>query len=123
MKVEDVEVPEDLHYTREHEWLRVKKDGTVLVGVTDYAQKMLHEIVFVELPKVSARSEVYSPVSGLVMDVNRELMDKPELVNREPYGKGWIALMKPDDLEEDLAKLVDPTEYAKYVEELLKEKA
>lgn len=139
MKVDDVEIPEDLYYSREHEWLKVEKDGAVRVGITDYAQKMLHEIVFVDLPKESASvkqmevlgsvesvkavSDIYAPVSGRVVAVNQELSNSPELVNQDPYGKGWIALIQPDNLKADLANLLTAAQYADYVKQLLQEKA
>jgi len=138
LKVDDVNIPDDLYYSREHEWARVEGEGVVRIGVTDYAQKMLHEIVFVNLPKegvsvkqmealgavesVKAVSDVYSPVSGRVVAVNQELLNSPELINQDPYGKGWIALIQPDNLKDDLARLLTASQYADYVKRLLKEK-
>ncbi|MEM2875624.1 MAG: glycine cleavage system protein GcvH, partial [Candidatus Bathyarchaeia archaeon] len=106
MSVEKYKVPDSLYYSREHEWLR-KEDEYVVVGITDYAQKSLHEIVFVELPEVGvevdqmemlgtiesvkAVSDIFSPVSGKVIEVNEKLIDKPELLNSDPYNEGWIA--------------------------------
>ena len=98
-------VPEDLHYSKDHEWVRV--DGTIaIVGITDYAQNSLGDVVYVELPKpndefaqneafgsvesVKAVSEVFSPVSGTVAQVNESLNDEPERVNADPYGEGWM---------------------------------
>jgi len=139
VKVGDYEVPEGLYYTREHEWAKVLEDGTVLMGITDYAQKKLHEVVNVELPEVGTRvgqmeafasvdsvkatSEIYSPVSGEVVEVNEELLDKPELVNQDPYGQGWMAKIKPasrEELERDLKALMTAEQYASYIEELEK---
>ncbi len=135
----DYEVPEGLYYTREHEWAKVLEDGTVLMGITDYAQKKLHEVVNVELPEVGTRvgqmeafasvdsvkatSEIYSPVSGEIVEVNEELLDKPELVNQDPYGQGWMAKIKPasrEELERDLKALMTAEQYASYIEELEK---
>ncbi|MDQ3174958.1 MAG: glycine cleavage system protein GcvH, partial [Acidobacteriota bacterium] len=98
-------VPEDLHYSKDHEWLRVEGDVAV-VGITDYAQNSLGDVVYVELPKmgeefaanesfgsvesVKAVSEVFSPVSGTVAEVNEALNDEPEKVNGDPYGEGWM---------------------------------
>lgn len=98
-------VPEDLHYSKDHEWVRVEGDVAV-VGITDYAQNSLGDVVYVELPKageefaanesfgsvesVKAVSEVFSPVSGAVADVNEALNDEPEKVNGDPYGEGWM---------------------------------
>jgi len=103
-------VPKDLKYTREHEW--AKQDGDrVRVGTTAYAQEQLGDVVFVELPKVGAKvaasknfgvvesvkavSDLFAPVSGEVVEVNGELAQKPEIVNQDPYGKGWMLVVKP----------------------------
>lgn len=98
-------VPEDLHYSKDHEWVRVES-GVAVVGITDYAQNSLGDVVYVELPKandefatnesfgsvesVKAVSEVFSPVSGTVVEVNTTLNDEPEKVNEDPYGEGWM---------------------------------
>jgi glycine cleavage system H protein len=110
-------VPEDLRYTRDHEW--IKPEGRrVRVGITDYAQGELTDVVYVELPpdgrrvkkgdvvatveSVKTVSEVYSPVAGTVVEVNRELEDHPELLNRDPYGKGWIVVVEaPEPIDEE----------------------
>ena len=136
MKVGDYEVLEGLYYTKEHEWLMVEGDKG-RIGICDYAQKSLHEIVYVELPKagskvsqaevlgsvesVKAVAEVYSPVSGEVVEVNERLTDNPELVNESPYGEGWIAVIKPLKLEEELKNLMDDQAYASYLKETIKE--
>lgn len=129
------EVKEGLYYTKEHEWARV--DGTrVYVGITDYAQKQLKDIVFIELPKVGsavkmgaqlcvvesvkATSDVFSPVSGEVVEVNRELEGSSQILNEDPYGKGWIAVVKLSDPSE-LKKLMNASEYAKFVKESSKQ--
>ena len=105
-------VPQELRYTREHEW--AKQDGDrVRVGITAYAQEQLGDVVFVELPKVGAKvtasknfgvvesvkavSDLFAPVSGEVVEVNGELAQKPETVNQDPYGKGWMLLVKPSN--------------------------
>ncbi len=137
MRVGDYEVPEGLYYTREHEWAKVLEDGTVLTGITDYAQKKLHEIVNIELPEVGvevsqmqpfasvdsvkATSEIYAPVSGEVVEANEALLNQPELLNQDPYGQGWIARIKPaspEKLQEELKALMTAEQYAKYIEEL-----
>ncbi|MCD6479266.1 glycine cleavage system protein GcvH [Candidatus Bathyarchaeota archaeon] len=131
---EEYKVPEGLYYTEEHEWLKVLDDGNVLMGITDYAQKQLHEIVYVELPEVGkdvermdtigtvesvkAVSDVYSPVSGTIIEVNETLLDSPELLNEDPYGEGWIAKMKPKNLDADLKELMTAEEYKKHIEAL-----
>ena len=128
---EEYEVADGLHYTEEHEWAKVLDDGSVLIGVTDYAQKQLHEIVYVELPEVGdsadymgvvgalesvkAVSDMNSPVSGEILEVNEGLLDSPELVNDSPYGEGWFAKVKPSDLDGDLAKLMDAAAYREHV--------
>ena len=137
MRVGDYEVPKGLYYTREHEWAKVLEDGTVLMGITDYAQKKLHEIVNVELPEVGARvgqmeafasvdsvkatSEIYAPVSGEVVEANEKLIDRPELLNQDPYGEGWIAKIRPSSqerLERELTELMAAGQYADYLREL-----
>jgi len=128
---EEYLILDDLHYTEEHEWARRLEDGSVLVGVSDYAQKQLHEIVYVELPEVGSEatrmgsigavesvkavSDMYSPVSGTVVEVNENLLDSPELINEDPYGEGWIAKIEPKYLDADLAKLMDAEAYKKHV--------
>lgn len=111
-------VPRDLRYTREHEWIRVEGDRGV-VGITEFAQEQLGDVVFVELPKAGAAvesektfgvvesvktaSDLYAPVGGTVVDVNPKLADQPELVNRDPYGDGWMIVVQitsPAQLDE-----------------------
>jgi glycine cleavage system H protein len=123
--------PEDCFYTREHEWIRVEDDVGV-IGITDYAQQALGDIVYVELPSVGdhfsqgepfgnvesvkAVSELYMPVSGEIVEVNEDLAESPQLVNEDPYGDGWmvkIALSDPTELE----TLMSASEYEAYVKE------
>ncbi len=122
----DFAVPDGLYYTKEHEWVRLEGDKC-RVGVTDYAQNSLHEIVYVELPKVGlnvaqmqslgtvesvkAVADVYSPVAGEVLEVNNTLSDAPELVNKNPYGDGWITIIRPSDMKKDVASLMPPQAY------------
>ena len=119
-------VPDGLFYTKEHEWVRVEGDKC-RVGVTDYAQNSLHEIVYVELPKVGANvaqmqslgtvesvkavADVYSPIAGEVLEVNNTLSDAPELVNKTPYSDGWITIIRPADMKKDLGTLMSPQTY------------
>ena len=135
MKVNDTEVPEDLYFTKSHEWMKIEKD-MCRVGVTDYAQKSLHEVVYVEMPdigktltqdalcgtveSVKAVSELYSPVTGEVMARNNELVDSPELVNLQPYEGGWILVVKPSQLQEDLKTLMKAEGYAMFLQEVTK---
>jgi len=121
--------PKDLKYTSEHEWIKVE-GNTATVGVTDFAQERLTDVVFVELPKVGktvkkgevlavlesvkAVSDVYSPVSGEVVEINETLLDKPELVNKESYGKGWVAKLKIKNSKE-LEGFMSADEYEEFL--------
>ncbi|WP_415882764.1 glycine cleavage system protein GcvH [Neptuniibacter sp. QD29_5] len=109
-------IPSELKYVASHEWIRVEGDGTVVIGVTDHAQDLLGDVVFVELPEVGAEvesgdetgvvesvkaaSDVYAPLSGEVVAVNEDLEDSPELVNSDPYGDGWFFKLKLSDADE-----------------------
>jgi len=123
--------PEDIRYHKEHTWVRVSgKKGTI--GITDYAQDALGDIVYIDLPEVDssveanseiseiestkATSSVISPVSGKILEVNEELSESPEIINEEPYDKGWIAVIEMENPSE-LDDLLEASEYAKYVEE------
>jgi glycine cleavage system H protein len=124
------ELPGDLRYTTEHEWLRREEDGSVTIGITDHAQAALGDLVYVELPEVGqelesggemavvesvkAASDVYAPVSGTVLEINEELADDPEKINQDPYGDGWIVRMQPSDEGETLT----PDEYQALLDEL-----
>ena len=128
---DEYKVEEGIYYTKEHEWAKKLGDGNVAVGVDDYAQSQLHEIVYVELPEVDAEvaqgealgavesvkavSDMYAPVGGRVVEVNEELLDSPELINDDPYGEGWIAKIEPSGLEADLAKLMDAEKYKAFL--------
>lgn len=105
-------IPTELRYTQTHEWVRANDDGTVTVGITDHAQNLLGDLVFVEIPEVDravaaaescavvesvkAASDVYSPLDGIIVAVNEALADRPELINEDPYGEGWIFRLKTD---------------------------
>jgi glycine cleavage system H protein len=123
--------PDDLKYHKEHSWVKV--DGNrATVGITDYAQESLGDIVYIDLPDVDssvdadgeigeiestkATSSVISPVSGTIVKVNTELEDTPETINEDPYGKGWIVVVEMDNAKE-LSSLMDAEEYGKFVEE------
>jgi glycine cleavage system H protein len=126
------DLPGDLLYTSEHEWLRREDDGSVTVGITDHAQAALGDLVYVELPEVDqelesggdmavvesvkAASDVYAPISGTVLAVNEELGDDPEKINADPYGDGWIVRIRPEDLDD--VKLMSPEEYQALLDEL-----
>jgi glycine cleavage system H protein len=127
-----VQVQDGLLYTKDHEWVKVEGDAAT-VGITDYAQEQLGEIVFVELPKVGkefaahkelavvesskAASDVYSPVTGKVTEVNSELQTKPELINEDCYDAGWICKLTITD-RKSLKDLIDAKQYGEYVETL-----
>ncbi len=133
IEVGEYKIKEGLYYTKDHEWAQVLEDGIVLVGITDYAQKELGDLAYVELPEVGkevtkgdvlcevesvkAVSEVYAPVSGEVIEANKELEDAPEKINEDPYG-AWIAKIKPSNLEEELKELMDANAYAEYLKSL-----
>ena len=124
--------PTDRLYSKDHEWILDRGDGTASIGITDYAQKMLTDIVFVELPPIGKKiaagealavvesvksvSDVYSPVSGEVIGVNTALENTPELVNRDAFGEGWIARLKVADPEE-LKTLLNATAYDALIRE------
>lgn len=122
--------PAELKYTRSHEWVRTEQDGTVTVGITDHAQGLLGDIVFIELPEpgrsfdagtdcaviesVKAASDIYSPLGGEITDANTALNTTPELVNQSPYGDGWIFRLRPADSAE-IDTLLDADAYAKLI--------
>ena len=127
--------PTDLRYTKEHEWVRVDGD-TGAVGITDYAQDMLGDVVYLDLPaagasvaqhdkmgeieSVKAVSDLYSPVGGEVVEVNQEAVDSPELVNNEPYGRGWMIKVRLSDAAE-ADTLMAAEEYEAFVDKLMEE--
>ncbi|MBU2677676.1 MAG: glycine cleavage system protein GcvH [Gammaproteobacteria bacterium] len=127
------ELPGDLLYTKDHEWLRREDDGTVTVGITDHAATSLGDLVYVELPEVDqevesdgemavvesvkAASDVYAPIAGTVVAVNDDLADVPEKINSEPYGEGWIVKLTPTgDIDE--SELMSPDAYQELLDEL-----
>ena len=125
------EIPGDLKFLKSHEWARVEDNGTVTIGISDHAQGLLGDLVYVELPEVGdtvttgnavavvesvkAASDVYSPVSGTVVAVNSALADTPETINEDAYGEGWMLVIKPDDMEQ-LNELLTPDEYSEMIE-------
>ncbi|MCE2470076.1 MAG: glycine cleavage system protein GcvH [Dehalococcoidia bacterium] len=122
-----MEAPDDRKYSKEHEWVVLHDDGTALVGISDFAQNQLGDVVFVELPKVGAAlaqfdqmgeiesvkavSDLYTPVGGEVVEVNADVVNKPETVNEDPYGKGWLIKVRMDNAAE-LDNLMDAAQYA-----------
>lgn len=134
---EKFDIPQELNFTKEHEWAK-RENSEVKVGITDYAQDQLGDIVYVELPEAGSKFEqatketsgnselgavesiksvstLYTPVSGEVTEINDKLKEEPELLNEDPYGKGWICKIEMED-ENDLEILMGPEEYEKYLE-------
>ena len=125
------EVPSELKYTREHEWIRVDDDATVTIGITDHAQAELGDLVFVDAPEVGvtfdagdaaavvesvkAASDIYSPLAGEVAEANENLGDSPELINSDPYGDGWIFRLKPESMD-GVNGLLSADDYQTFVE-------
>ena len=125
------EVPSELKYTSSHEWLRVEDDGLITVGISDHAQALLGDLVFVELPEagtefvagdeccvvesVKAASDVYMPISGEIVEINENLVDEPEIINSSPYDSGWLFKVKPSANELD--DLMDAEAYQAEIEE------
>lgn len=119
-------IPADLKYVASHEWLKLEADGTITVGITDHAQDLLGDVVYVELPEVGsiveadqeiavvesvkAASDVYAPISGEIVEINEELVDNPEWANEEPYGKAWFFKVKPANVD-DYDNLMNADEY------------
>lgn len=127
------DLPGDLQYTKEHEWLRREDDGSVTVGITDHAQAALGDLVYVELPEegqdletdgemavvesVKAASDVYAPIAGTVVAINELLADDPEKINSDPYGEGWIVRLTPTGGGDDEG-LMSPDDYQALLDEL-----
>ena len=123
-------IPDDLRYTEEHEYVRKTSDGNVEVGITDYAQGELGDVVYVELPSVGTKlgkhdvfgtieavkavSELFSPIAGEVVEINGRLDGEPALVNSDPYGQGWMIRLKPDDAA-SVDALMDASAYTKHL--------
>ena len=126
------EIPGDLKFLKSHEWARVEDNGQVTIGISDHAQGLLGDLVYVELPSVGdavtagaavavvesvkAASDVYSPVTGKVVAVNEALSDKPETINEDAYGDGWILVVQPDNLDET-NELLSPDDYSELLED------
>lgn len=126
------DIPGDLKFLKSHEWARVEGDGKVTVGISDHAQGLLGDLVYVELPNVGdtvvagnacavvesvkAASDVYAPVGGTVVEVNSALADKPETINEDAYGDGWLFVLEIDDAEQ-LNDLLAPDDYAELLED------
>jgi len=125
------DLPEDLQYSVNHTWVEVQSDGSMRVGITDFAQEQLGDVVFVELPEVGrtyaadeecglvesvkSASDIYCPVSGEIMAVNEDIEENPEKINTDPYGDGWFFKLEPDDAS-DLEQLLDAEAYGEVCE-------
>lgn len=123
-------IPQELRYTKEHEWVLLDEDGVAIIGITDFAQTELGDIVYVELPAVGTElramdafgnvesvksvSDLYSPIAGVVADINTRLGESPEVVNRDPYGEGWMVRLEPKDPSE-IEQLLTADEYSDYI--------
>ena len=127
------EIPKDLRFTSKHEWVKIIDEKTATIGITDYAQDMMKEIVFVELPELGKKvgqmdsiaavesiksvSDIFSPLSGEILEINKELEHEPELVNNDPYGRGWIFKLRIENMKE-VEKLLSPEKYKEYIDKL-----
>lgn len=125
------EIPGDLKFLKSHEWARVEDNGQVTIGISEHAQGLLGDLVYVELPSVGDRvvagtavavvesvkaaSDVYSPMTGKVLAVNDALSDKPETINEDAYGEGWILVIEPEDMDQ-LNELLAPDDYSELIE-------
>ena len=134
MEIRGYQVPDDLMYTKEHEWAK-EEEKVIRVGITDYAAKTLNDVVYVSAPKVNviieqsksmgavesikAVSEVYAPFSGKVVETNRDLDSHPELINKSPYVEGWLIVVEPSNLPAERKSLLDAKAYAAFLETLL----
>lgn len=137
VEVEGYEVPEGLYYSKDWMWIKIE-DGKARIGVTDYAQKQMREIVFAELPRagdevrrgepfgtlesVKAVSDLISPLTGRIVEVNSRASDSPEIINEDPYGEGWLILIEPANLEEDLKTLMSFEQAVEWYREIAREK-
>ena len=123
----------ELKFTKEHEWIKIN-EGVAIIGISDFAQEQLGDIVSIELPKaggvfrqgqtmaivdsVKASSDIYAPISGEIIEVNEGLIEKPEMINQSPYDSGWIAKIKPSNMEEEFESLMTKEKYDRYIGEI-----
>jgi glycine cleavage system H protein len=135
MRVNNIEISEGLYYSKEHEWVKLEGKEAV-IGITDYAQKQLHDIVYAEVLKVGtdlkqfqtmgtvesvkSTSEIFTPVTGKIVKVNGELAESPELLNQDPYGKGWLARVTLQNFDSDVKELLTAQQYGDYVKTMEK---
>lgn len=137
MRVDEIDVPENLYYSKEHQWLSVEGERC-RVGLTDYAQKQLREIVFIDLPQVGggvtagqvmgsvesvkAVADIFSPVTGEVQEVNKDVQENPGIINKSPYQDGWVVVVKASNLTEELKSLLSAEAYGSHIKTLLEAK-
>jgi glycine cleavage system H protein len=123
----------ELKFTKEHEWIKIDQ-GVAIIGISDFAQEQLGDIVSIELPKaggifkqgqtmaivdsVKASSDIYAPISGEIIEVNEELIETPEMINQSPYDSGWIAKIRPSNMEEEFESLMTKEKYDRYIGEI-----
>jgi glycine cleavage system H protein len=136
VKVDSYEVHEHLYYSEDYMWVHIE-DGRARIGITDYAQKQLREIVFVELPSagdtikqneplgtvesVKSVSDLIAPISGTIEQVNEEVVDRPDLINEDPYGRGWLLIVSPTNLGDELRMLMNFEKAVEWHKKLIKE--
>lgn len=136
MKVDNYKIPENYYYIKEHEWTLIEDADTARIGITDYAQKALREITYFYVGKRGAKvkrmeticriesvkcvAEILSLLSGVVLRFNNALFDDPGIINRDPYGRGWVTIVRPTNLDEELEELLKPELYAEHIKELIK---
>ncbi len=136
MKVDTYDIPENYYYIKEHEWILMENADTARIGITDYAGKALREITYFymgtkgakvkrmeticKIESVKCVAEILSPLSGEVLRFNNELFNHPEIINQDPYGKGWIVIIRPTNLDKELGKLLKAELYAEHIRELTK---
>ena len=136
VKVNNYEIVEGLHYSKEYFWVHVE-DGKAKLGITDYAQKQLREIVFIEIPNpgetltqnqpfgtvesVKAVSDLIAPLSGTIEQINEEAKNRPELLNEDPYGQGWLLIISPTNLDKELKELMDFEKAVEWHKEIIQE--
>ncbi len=136
MKVDSYDIPENCYYIKEHEWILIEDTDTARIGITDYAQKALREITYFyagkrgaeikrmetmcKIESVKSVAEILSPLTGVVLRFNNGLFDQPSIINNDPYGKGWITIIRPTNLDKELEKLLKPELYAEHIKELTK---
>ena len=123
----------ELRFTKEHEWIKIN-EGVAIIGISDFAQEQLGDIVSIELPKaggvfrqgqtmaiidsVKASSDIYTPIGGEIIEVNEGLIERPEMINQSPYDSGWIAKIKPSNIEEEFESLMTKEKYDRYIGEI-----